>query len=158
MRRIQIVSMMALIIAVPAATAGSYFSSSATKPCFITGSNGYELSGSKSANHVVRIDNAAAHPSFRIQVVDDAANADFVLVDDADSATTCKSASSVESIRIDPEAAHPEFTVALSREPADYRIFVRSTNYSEQDAAALFAVIWQKAEATGSLRSFAKSD
>jgi hypothetical protein len=33
--------------------------------------------------------------------------------------------------------------VVLSRQPADYTIYVRSASFSEQDAAALFAVIWK---------------
>lgn len=144
---------MVLIVAVPAATAGSFFGSSAktsnTKPCFIAGNVGYELSGSASANTIVRIDNAAASPNLRLQLVDDPAAADFVLVDDGDAADACKAATAVKSIRIDPAAANADLTVTLSRTAADYKIYVRSANYTEQDAAALFAVIWQNARKTG---------
>jgi hypothetical protein len=159
MRRAHIVSLIALIVAVPAAAAAaSYFgangkSSSNTKPCFIAGTAGYELSDAKSARHVIRIDNAAATPSLRMQLVDNPAQADFVLVDDADTVGTCKGAASIERIRLDPAAARPELTVALSRAPADYKIFVHSAYYSDEDAAALFAVMWHKAETTGSIRS-----
>jgi hypothetical protein len=124
----------------------------------MTGSVGYEISGSATAAHTVRIDNTAPHPSLRIQVVDDPAMAVFVLVDDGAAGKACPSAASVESIRIDPAAARPELTVSLSRAPADYKIFVRSANYSVQDVAALFAVIWQNAGKAGSLRAFAKHD
>lgn len=162
MRRAHIVSLIALIVAVPAAAAASYFGtngkSSGTKPCFIAGTAGYELSDAKSAKHVIRIDNATATPSLRMQLVDNPAQADFVLVDDADTAGTCKGAASIESIRLDPTAARPELTVALSRAPADYKIFVRSAHYSDEDAAALFAVMWHKAETTGSIRSPATRD
>jgi hypothetical protein len=44
-------------------------------------------------------------------------------------------------------------TVALSREPADYKIYVRSATFSQQDAAALFAVIWQDANRSPRLAS-----
>ena len=155
MTRAHIATLMVLIVAVPAATASSFFVSSA-KPCFIAGNAGYALSGSAAANYTVRIDNTAAKPSLRMQVVDDPAAADFVLVDDSDADSACKAATAVESIRVDSAAAKPNLTVALSRAPADYKIYVRSANYSEQDAAALFAVIWLNANKTGSVREFAE--
>lgn len=157
MTRAHIVSLILFVAAVPAATASSLLASNA-KRCLITGSVGYEISGSATVTHTVRIDNTAPHPSLRIQVVDDPAIAVFVLVDDGAAGDACPNAASVESIRIDPAAAKPELTVSLSREPADYKIFVRSANYTVQDAAALFAVIWQTAGKTGSLRTFAKHD
>jgi hypothetical protein len=160
MKRTHIVSLMALVVAVPAATAGSFFSSSA-KPCFVAGNAGYELSGSAKADYTVRIDNTAPNPSLRMQLVDDPAAADFVLVDDGDAAETCKATSTVNSIRVDPAAAHPDLTVALSRTEANYKIYVRSANYTEQDAAALFAVIWQNTRKTGQIshpgRAFAET-
>ena len=164
MRKTHIAALIALIAAVPAATAGSLLSVPDGKPCFIAGEDGYVLSGPKSdikseavsATHIVRIDNAAAKPSLRMQLVDDPAQADFMLVDDGSADRTCASATTIDNIRIDAKAARPELTVALSRAPADLKIFVRSAHYTEQDAAALFAVIWHKANATGSIRSFAK--
>jgi hypothetical protein len=155
MTRIHIVSLLVLSVAVPAATAGSFFGSSA-KPCFIAGNAGYELSGSASANYTVRIDNAAARPNLRLQLVDDPTAADFVLVDDGDAADACKAATAIKSIRIDPTAANADLTVTLSRTAADYKIFVRSAHYTEQDAAALFAVIWQSSHKTAASREFAE--
>ena len=61
MTRTHIASLIVLVVAVPAATAGSFFASSA-KPCFIAGAAGYRISGSASANFTVRIDNTAAQP------------------------------------------------------------------------------------------------
>jgi hypothetical protein len=164
MRNTHIVALIALIAAVPAATAGSLLSSSDEKLCFVAGDAGYVLSGTKSdtksdaisATHIVRIDNAAARPSLRMQLVDDPAEADFMLVDDGSVDKTCASATTIDSIRIDAKAARPELTVALSRAPADLNIYVRSAHYTEQDAAALFAVMWNKANATGSIRRVAK--
>jgi hypothetical protein len=155
MTRTYVISLMALVVAVPTATAGSFFASSA-KPCFIADLVGYELSGAKSASITVRIDNAAANPDLRIQVVEDSAAADFVLVDDGDATDACQAATAVKSIRIDPAAANADLTVALSRQAADYKIYVRSAKYTEQDAAALFAVIWQNAAKTGSRRELAE--
>ena len=160
MTRIHIVSLMVLSVAVPAATAGSFFGSSANtsdgKPCFIAGNAGYKLSGSAAANTTVRIDNAAASPNLRLQLVDDPAAADFVLVDDGDAADACKAATAIKSIRIDPTAANADLTVTLSRTAADYKIYVHSANFTEQDAAALFAVIWQSSHKTGARREFAE--
>jgi hypothetical protein len=153
MTRTHIVSLLALIVAIPA-TAGSFFSSSA-RPCFVADTTGYEISAGASANFTVRIDNTAASPSLRMQLVDDPATADFVLVDDGDAAAACKAAGAIKSIRIDPAAANADLTVALSQQPADYRIYVRSAHFTAQDAAALFAVIWQNARKTGSGREFA---
>ena len=155
MTRIHLISTIVLIVAIPAATAGSFFGSSA-KPCFIAGNSGYQFSGSSSANFTVRIDNTAPNPNLRMQIVDDPATADFVLIDDGDAGNACKTAAAIKSIRIDAAAAKPDLTVSLSRAAADYKIFVRSAHYAEQDAATLFAVIWQSARKTASTgREFA---
>ena len=148
MKRTHIVALMILIVAVPAAAGGSFFVSHA-KPCFVAGNTGYRLSTAASTNYTVRIDNTAPMPSLRMQQVDDPAAADFVLVDDGEASNTCKAASAIKSVRIDPAAANADLTVALSRAEADTKIYVRSANFSEQDAAALFAVIWQTARRTG---------
>jgi hypothetical protein len=157
MRRAHVISLMALVIAVPAATAGSFFSSTETpaKPCFASGNAAYELSASPAADYTVRIDNSASNPSLRMQLVDDPAAADFVMVDDGDATLACKAASSLKTVRIDPAAQKPDLTVTLSRADADYKVYVRSASFSEQDAAALFAVIWQNTRHTGAARQIA---
>ncbi|MGH6727333.1 MAG: hypothetical protein ACREB8_12435 [Pseudolabrys sp.] len=144
MRRTHIAALLAVIVAVPAAGAGSFFSSAA-KTCFVAGNVGYRFSGSAPANFTVRIAGAAERPNLRLQLVDDPAVADFVLVDDAASLDACSGVAAIESIRIDPAARNADLTVALSRAPADYKIYVRSAAFSEQDAAALFAAIWKNA-------------
>jgi hypothetical protein len=157
MRRSHIAFIAALAVAVPGVTAAAYFGLSgkavAGKPCFIAGNAGYVLASSGSARHVVRIDNDATKPHLRMQFVNDPAAADFVLVDDSDASIACKGVSVVESILIDPAAAKPDLLIAVSRQPADYKIYLHSDNYDEQDAAALAAVIWQNASKTGALRS-----
>jgi hypothetical protein len=157
MTRTHLISLMALVVAVPAATAGSYLSSGSPRatPCFAASDATYKLSGDAAADFTVRIDNAAPSPSLRMQIVDDPAAADFVLVDDGDAAEACKAAASIKTIHIDSTAAEPDVTVALTRTAADYKVFVKSTNFSEQDAAALFAVIWRSARKTGAGLAFA---
>lgn len=159
MTRTHVIALMALAIAVPAATAGSFFSPSAApaKPCFAAGNAAYEMSGSNAADYTVRIDNAAAKPSLRLQLVDDPAAADFVMVDDGDSTQACGSAASLKTVRVDAAAEQPDLTVTLSRADADYKVYVRSASFSEQDAAALFAVIWQNTRRTGAHRQVAAS-
>jgi hypothetical protein len=154
MKRNHIAALLVLIVAVPATAAGSYFSSTA-KPCFIAGASTYRFSHGVAADYTVRIASTAAQPSLRMQLVDDSAAADFVLVDDSSTGIACAHASAVQSIRIDPAARDADLTVVLSRQPADYKIYVRSATFSEQDAAALFAVIWKNAGMTGSGREFA---
>ncbi len=157
MKRSHIAALLALVLAVPAAAAGSFFSSKA-KPCFIVGSDGYRFSDAAAADFTVRIAGAAEKPSLRMQLVDDPATADFVLVDDSATANACSGATAIQSIRIDPAARHADLTVVLSHQLADYKIYVRSAVFSEQDAAALFAVIWQNARLAGSGRKLAARD
>lgn len=155
MPRTHIAALIVLAVAIPATTAGLFFASS-DKPCFIAGASGYRISDSTSANFTVRIDNTAENPDLRMQLVDDTAAADFVLVDDSDTVNACTGATAIQSIRLDPGAANADLTVALSRAPTGYKIYVRSASFSQQDAAALFAVIWQTAGRTaGSGREFA---
>jgi len=157
MKRAHIISLMTLVVAVPAATAGSYLSSGSARatPCFAASNATYKLSGDAAADFTVRIDNAASSPSLRMQIVDDPAAADFVLVDDGDATQACKAAASIKTIHIDPTATEPDVTVALTHTAADYKVFVKSSNFSEQDAAALFAVIWRNARKTGAGLAFA---
>ena len=150
MKRTHIIALMALVVAIPAAAASSFFATTAKtsgkisgKPCFAAGNAGYEISADTTPNYTVRIDNAAASPNLRMQIVDDPAAADFVLVDDGDTGAACEATTAINTIRIDPQSANPDLTVVLVRTNAAYRIYVHSVNYTEQDAAALFAVIWQ---------------
>ena len=147
MTRTHIAALIVLVVAIPAATAGSFFSLN-DKPCFIAGVAGYRISEDAAADFTVRIDNTAAQPNLRMQLVDDSAAADFVLVDDGGAVNACTGAAAIQSIRLDPAAAKPDLTVSLSRAPAAYKIYVRSASFSQQDAAALFAVIWQTARKT----------
>jgi hypothetical protein len=159
MKRTHIAALLAIVIAIPAAATGPFLSSKA-QPCFIAGDTSYRISNGAAVNVTVRIDNTATKPDLRLQQVDDSAMADFVLVDDSDTVSGCTGA--VQSIRLDPAAANADLTVTLSRAPAGYKIYVRSATFSEQDAAALFAAIWDAARkdrhASGSGREFAARD
>jgi|SRR5215831_13876365 len=150
MTRTHLVALLAVAAAIPAATtAGSFFTSSASSkaPCFFAGDTGYRISNT-AADLTVRIDNASAAPDLRLQVIDDAAAADFVLVDDGDAGSACAEATAIRTIRRDQQSGHPDVTVALSRAPAPLKIYVHSAAFSEQDAAALFAAIWRNGHKT----------
>jgi fructose-specific component phosphotransferase system IIB-like protein len=156
MTRTHVFALLALVIAVPAAAAAatSYFAASDTPiPCFVAGNAAYRVTGAATADYTVRVDTAAASPSLRLQLVDDPAEADFVLVDDSVATDACPA--SVTNIRVDAAATAPDVTVSLSRAPADHKIYVKSASFSEQDATALFAVIWKGARDAGLHREIA---
>lgn len=158
MTRTHIAALLALTVAVPAAAAASYFGSSApAQPCFVSGDAAYRISSGAAADYTVRIDASASPQALRLQVVDDPAVADFVLVDDNDGGKDCKAAGRIRTIRIDTKAADDAgLMVALTHEPAEHKIYVRSSDFSERDAAAFFAVIWQGSRYASAARQSAR--
>jgi len=149
MRRTHIATLLVLAVAIPAATASFFASSNPnTTPCFFAGNTGYRMADRGSADLTVRIDNASAAPDLRLQLIDSAAAADFVLVDDGDADSACAGATAIRTIRRDPQGGRADLTVALSRAPAPYKIYVHSAAFSQQDAAALFAAIWRNSRKT----------
>lgn len=154
MNRITAATILGLIAAVPAGAAGVYFGAAPdTTPCFSAPTGAFRITD-KAADYTVRIDNAATSPSLRLQAVDDPAIADFVLVDDG--AISCPSGTVTKSVRIDPAAAMPDMIVALTHEPADKKIFVKSARFTEQDGAALFAVILKAGARAVAARTFTR--
>jgi uncharacterized membrane protein len=147
MTRTRIVVLMVLVVAVPAAAAGSLLSSS-RGPCFASGDTGYRITASRTADFTITIDNQAAQPDLRMQLVDDPAAADFVLIDDSDNANSCQSAAAIRTIHVDAGAREADLTIALSQRftPGQYKIYAHAADFSARDAAALFAVIWQTAK------------
>ena len=94
-----------------------------------------------------------------MQLVDSAEIADFVLVDDFSGGepAPCRSSTPIRTVALDADTAKPDVTVTLSADAAvsDYKIYVHSVRFSQQDAAALLAAMWktdQRREATGSIR------
>jgi hypothetical protein len=148
MTRAQIAALLVVILAVPAG-AGAFFTPK-TKPCFVAGNAAYRIADDGAANVTVRIDNKSPRPTLSLQITDDPAAADFVLVDDDDN-SACTGAA--ETIWLDNQAVNPDLIVALSHEPADHKIYVRSARFSAQDAAALFAVMWRANHAVVAARN-----
>jgi len=141
-------SLFALVIAVP--TAGqALLPLSQSQDCFAAGSSAYRISSTSQPDYRVRIDNHAARPDLRIQLIDQSASADFVLVDDSDAAQghACPASMALKTIRIDENEKSPDLTISLSTDAvdSDYKLYVHSARFSDQDAAALFGVMWRTA-------------
>jgi hypothetical protein len=143
----------ALAIGAPAlVTAAISYLPAKDSPCFSLGGSDYRLTVRDDADFTIKIDNAAARPDLVVQTVDDPDNADVVLVDDADNYDACTDARATRTIRIDRQARDADLTIALGNRAAAYKIYAQSKEFSAQDAAALFAVIWK----TGNKRVLAQ--
>lgn len=89
--------------------------------------------------HVAFTDDPAA-ATVRVQISDSAETADFVVVDDADSAErgACEASAATRFVAVSVNPASGAPVIYLTPDgPADYRIFVRSKTFTLRDAAAL---------------------
>src|SRR5690242_1992764 len=122
MKRTRTAALLALVVAVPAAPSVLLVEPAAPAPrCFISGTTGYRIADAAPAAVTVRIDNAAIQPDLRLEFTDDAAAAEFVLVDDAAAANPCTEAAAIRTIRLDAAAARPDLTVAFGHAPAAHK-------------------------------------
>ena len=159
MNRLQKSVILVAAIAIPAA-AHSTFAPTKDTLCFASGATTYQIArNARAPDFRIKIADASASPDLRMQLVDSAEIADFVLVDDfsGKEQSPCRSSTPIRTVTLDADAAKPDVTVNLSADPArsDYKIYVHSMRYSQQDAAALLAAMWktgQRREATGSIR------
>ena len=159
MNRIQKVLILVAAVAVPAA-AHSTFAPTKESLCFASGATTYQIARNAPApDFRIKIADDAARPDLRMQLVESAEMADFVLVDDfsGKEQAPCRSSTPIRTVTLDAEAAKPDVTVNLSADASasDYKIYVHSVRFSQQDAAALLAAMWktnQRREATGSIR------
>ena len=159
MNRIQKTLILVAAVAVPAA-AHSTFAPTRETLCFASGATTYQMArNASSPDFRIKIADDAAQPDLRMQLVDRAEIADFVLVDDFSGKAQgpCRSSTPVRTVTLEAGAAKPDVTVNLSADDAasDYKIYVHSVRFSQQDAAALLAAMWktnQRREATGSIR------
>ncbi len=117
--------------------------------CFNSGKTTYQLIKSGSADVRIRVDAQNPSPDLRMQIVEQAEIADFILADDADEGNDpCGTAKRITTVRADENEKRPDVTVVLSAKPetADYKVFVNSTRYAPADAAALLAAIWKSSQ------------
>jgi hypothetical protein len=116
------------------------------EPCYTSGSDAYRMAArTGSPDYRVRIDRASAGADLRMQLVDRPELADIVIDDTATGTApdACASAARVTTVTIDPDAAEPNVTASVSAYADDphYRLFIRSNRFSEEEIAALVAVM-----------------
>jgi hypothetical protein len=135
------------------------FAPSEDSLCLASGAAIYRIdANATSADFTIKVVDDSRSSDLRIQRVENPELADLVLVDDgaAHGPEACRQATPVRTVAFHTGPASPDVTVRLSAdEAADYKIYVRSTRFSQQDAAALLAAMWkanQRGEVTGSIR------
>jgi hypothetical protein len=111
------------------------------RPCIAVADSSVQLASVpwRADLHVSFTDDPAL-ATVRVQLADSAEAADFVVIDDVDSADTgsCEANAATRLVAISADAAADAPVIYLTPEgPADYRIFVRSKSFSARDAAAL---------------------
>jgi hypothetical protein len=149
MRRMHKSILFGVAIALPITAQGVQIFQTPKQPCFAAGSATYRLSATAhTPDYQVKIDNRAAHPDLHMQLVDDPAAADFVLVDDFDTTASdaCRTSLPLKTIRVDDAAPRADLTISLVGDTApDFKLYVHSARFSHEEAAALFGVMWQAA-------------
>ncbi|MEZ0221777.1 hypothetical protein AB7714_19765 [Tardiphaga sp. 1201_B9_N1_1] len=114
---------------------------SGTHPCISTGETTIQIAAMPwQAQSHVSFTNDPQQATVRVQIVDSADTADFVVLDDVDAAEpdACPLTAATRFIRIADTSASSEPAIYLSEEgDADYRIFVKSRSFTARDAAAL---------------------
>ena len=110
-------------------------------PCIAAGGSSVQLATApwQAQLHVAFTDEAS-RATVRVQIVDSAEAADFVVVDDVDSAepNACAVTAATRFVAISESDSSPGPLIYLSADAnADYRIFVRSRSFTPREAAAL---------------------
>jgi len=112
-----------------------------TRPCIEISGTSVQIAAFawQAQQHVSFTDNPAL-ANARVRLTDRSDDADFVVIDDTDTAEAgaCEAGTVPQLIAISADPAGSEAIIYLSPDgPADYRIFVRSRTFSARDAAAL---------------------
>jgi len=111
------------------------------RPCIAVGEGSVQLATLPwQAQSHVSFTRDPARATVRVQITDDAATADFAVLDDADGteADGCAANAATRFVAISATSSASEPVIYLSPDgPADYRIFVASKRFSARDAAAL---------------------
>ena len=147
MSRIRKIAVLVAALAVPAAAHSTF--APAPNLCIASGAETYRLAPTAAApDFRVRIEHTSERPDLRMQLVDRAELADFVIADDFSATvenTACRSPAPAKTVKIDAEAQSPDVVVHLAADVADpdYRVYVHSFRHSSQDAAALLAAMWK---------------
>lgn len=100
----------------------------------------------------VKVSETTVVPDFTFKIVHDPKEADLIFVDDYAKAdvfvTKAKSAIGVKTIKVSATAVVPDISVKLADNPIlpDYKIYVLSTHFTKEEAAALFAIYLKAAK------------
>jgi hypothetical protein len=111
------------------------------RPCIAVGEASVQIADLpwRAELHVSFTDDPAL-ATVRVQLSDNAETADFVVIDDVDSAETgaCAANAATRLVAISADSADNAPVIYLSADgPAEYRIFVRSKTFTAREAAAL---------------------
>jgi hypothetical protein len=114
----------------------------ADRPCIAVASGTVELATAPwHADLRVSFTDDPKLATVRVAVSDNAATADFAVIDGADAAeeNVCAPTADTQFVAISsrPSASSPIIFLSHDDELADYRIFVQSKRFTERDAAAL---------------------
>lgn len=111
------------------------------RPCIAVGEGSVQIAAMPwQAQFHVSFTGDPALATVRVQLTDNAAAADFAVLDEADSteADGCAVNAATRFVAISAASTASEPVIYLSPDgPADYRIFVSSKRFSARDAAAL---------------------
>jgi hypothetical protein len=115
--------------------------SGGSHPCIAIANTSVEIANLpwRADLHVAFTDDPTA-ATVRVQVTEDADAADFAFVDgpDAAEANACDVNAATQAVSISESGASGTPVIYLSTDgPSDYRIFVRSSTFSQREAAAL---------------------
>jgi hypothetical protein len=162
-------SALIVLIAIGLPTGAQTLIGPPTDKCFASSSAIYRFgSASERPGTAVRVAGDLPHSDLTIRVTDSLEAADFILVDDQDDGAreACRRSSRPTwTIRLNDDRLPPDVTVALARpqadrtpdsapsrsaqggaggpdnSTADFKIYLRSTVFTVEEAAALFAVM-----------------
>ena len=147
MNRIQKTLTMIAAFAITAAAHGM-FKPAERSLCFASGATTYQIARNALApDFHIKIAGDVPHADLRMQLVDRAEIADFVLVDDFGAADQmpCRPTTAIKTVTLDTNSVAPDVTVALSADTsaADYRLYLHSVRFSQQEVAAILAAMWR---------------
>jgi hypothetical protein len=114
----------------------------AERPCITVASGTVQLASAPwHADLHVSFTDDPGLATVRVAVSDNAASADFAVIDGTDMAeeNACAATAATQFVAISsrPSAASPIIFLSHDDGPADYRIFVQAKRFPERDAAAL---------------------
>jgi hypothetical protein len=114
----------------------------ADRPCIAIATGTVQLASAPwHADFHVSFTDDPKRATVRVAVSDNAATADFAVIDGADTAeeSACTATADTQFVAVSsrPNPSSPVIFLSHDDGPADYRIFVQSKRFTERDAAAL---------------------